>query len=258
MDPVLKWAGGKRQLLSDIKELITPESLVGHTLFEPFAGGGAVFLSYEHTPAVINDYNCELMNVYSEIRNNPQELLEEHKLNHCEAYFYKIRDLDRTVNYKKITATQKAARIIYLNRTCFNGLYRVNSDGYFNVPFGKYINPDIVTRNRILEMSQYLQKDGVTLLCGDFEEAVSAAKQGDTIYFDPPYDYEDDGFTSYTADAFSRLDLIRLKTLCDKLTNMGCHIVVSNNDTSFVRQLFDSESYTIHSVLAKRMINCNG
>lgn len=261
MEPVLKWAGGKRQLLSDIRAIITPESLNGHTLFEPFVGGGAVFLALEHDSVVINDYNVELMNVYKEIRDNPEELLttlENHKSKHNKKYFYEVRNWDRSTGYASLSSTEKAARIIYLNRTCFNGLYRVNNKGYFNVPFGRYVRPDIVTRERILALHQYFSDNDITMCCGDFEAAVSTAQAGDTIYFDPPYDYDDEGFTSYTASSFSRADLTRLKQLCDRLIARGCKVVVSNNDTKFVRQLFGGAQYSITSVMAKRMINCNG
>ena len=261
MEPVLKWAGGKRQLLSDIKAIITPERLDGHTFFEPFVGGGAVFLALEHDSVVINDYNVELMNVYSEIRDNPEELLkllEAHKSKHNRNYFYEVRNWDRSANYASLSNTEKAARIIYLNRTCFNGLYRVNNKGYFNVPFGRYVRPDIVTRERILALHKYLTDNHVVLCCGDFEAAVTTAQAGDVVYFDPPYDYDDEGFTSYTASSFSRADLRRLKQLCDRLVARGCVVVISNNDTKFVRQLFAGNQYSITSVMAKRMINCNG
>ena len=261
MEPVLKWAGGKRQLLAEIRKIITPESLQGHRLFEPFVGGGSVFLSYEHKSVVINDYNEELMNVYEEIKTNADSLiclLKNHKEKHDKEYYYKIRNLDRTEAYAQLTNTERAARIIYLNRTCFNGLYRVNAKGQYNVPVGKYVNPDIVSEDRIREMSKYLSKNKVHMRCGDFEKSVKGARRGDTIYFDPPYDYEECGFTSYTPGAFSRADLTRMKKLCDRLIEKGCKVVVSNNDTSFVRELFDDEKYTIKTVMAKRMINCDG
>lgn len=261
MEPVLKWAGGKRQLLSDIKNIITPESLKGHTLFEPFVGGGAVFLSLEHDSVVINDYNCELINVYQTIRDEPEaliEALELHKFNNNKEYFYEIRNWDRAPEYALLSSVERAARVVYLNRTCFNGLYRVNNKGYFNVPFGRYVNPDIVTRDRVLALHKYFVDNNIKMHCGDFEYAVVEAKEGDTIYFDPPYDYDETGFTSYTSGAFSREDLMRLKLQCDQLIQKGCRVVLSNNDTEFVRDLFSDNKYHIVSVMAKRMINCNG
>lgn len=261
MEPILKWAGGKRQLLAEITRIIPKERLIDHSFFEPFVGGGSVFLHYEHSKAVVNDYNSELMNIYCVIRDEPLELikqLREHKEKHCREYYYSVREWDRTKEYTYRTNVEKAGRIVYLNRTCFNGLYRVNAQGFFNVPMGRYVNPDIVPEERILAMSRYLNEAKVTLMCGDFADAVIEAKEGDVVYFDPPYDYETDGFTAYTAGDFSRDDLIRLKNLCDDLIDRGCTILVSNNETDFVKEIFNGPKYICKTVLAKRMINCNG
>lgn len=257
----MKWAGGKRQLLTDINRIIPLERLQGHTFYEPFVGGGSVFLAYEHTSVVINDYNQELMNVYRVIRDEPGKLIEAlkiHKANHSHDYYYEIRSWDRQENYRERTDIEKAARIVYLNRTCFNGLYRVNSKGHFNVPIGKYSHPDIVLEDKITLISNYLNSASIMLLCGDFSEAVSTAKAGDIIYFDPPYDYETNGFTSYTPGSFSRNDLLRLRTLCDDLVDRGCTVLLSNNETAFVREIFADSKYSCENVLAKRMINSNG
>lgn len=261
MEPILKWAGGKRQLLSEIRQIITPESLEGHTLFEPFVGGGSVFMSYEHKSVVINDFNAELINVYREIMHHPNEiveLLKEHKEKHSHDYYYAVRALDRDNKYKDMSDVVKAARIIYLNRTCYNGLYRVNAKGKFNVPIGRYVNPDIVQEEKILALHEYFKTNQVRLMCGDFEDAVSKAQYGDTVYFDPPYDYDESGFTSYTMASFAREDLIRLKIVCDQLIDKGCRVIVSNNNTMYVNELFADKQYTKKIVLAKRMINCKG
>ena len=261
METILKWAGGKRQLLSELKKVIDLDKLKGHTLYEPFVGGGALFFDVEHDKVSINDINNELINVYNQIKEKPHELielLEEHKKNHSKEYYYKIRNLDRLRSYKSMSNVEKAARTIYLNRVCFNGLYRVNSNGKFNVPCGRYNNPEITYKERILQISNYFNANIIKITNVDFEFAVKDATAGDVVYLDPPYDYEDDGFTAYTSDGFSREDLRRLKRVCDQLIERGCKVVVSNNDTPFVNDLFNCNRYVIKKVLAKRMINCKG
>ena len=261
MEPVLKWAGGKRQILEELHAVIPEEHLVNHTLYEPFVGGGSVFLSFAHNKVVINDSNKELINTYRQIKNHPLELIEllkEHELKHNKEYFYYIRNIERTPDYKKMSAIEKAARTIYLNRTCFNGLYRVNREGYFNVPIGNYKKPQIVREKQILEMSHYLKKNKVVFRTGDFADSVFDAKAGDVIYCDPPYDYEDDGkegFVRYTADQFSRNELIRLGKMCDELVNIGCHVIISNNDTELVRTVFSNDYYIYTTINGRRMIN---
>lgn len=261
MEPIMKWAGGKRQLLDELTKIINIKTLDGHRLYEPFVGGGALFLSLEHNKTSINDLNQELINVYIQIKNNPEKLIEclqKHKECHSHSYYYKIRNYDRTSKLAKLTDVERAARTIYLNRVCYNGLYRVNSLGQFNVPMGKYSNPEIVFEDKILEMSKYFNQRGFEITSVDFEIAVSSAKKGDIVYFDPPYDYDTNGFASYTKYGFTRADLIRLKKLCDALIARGCKVVISNNDTSFVRELFNDRKYHLDVVLAKRMINCIG
>ncbi len=260
MEPILKWAGGKRKLIPYIKQHININELDGHTLYEPFIGSGALSFNLLHSNVVINDLNGELINVYNQIKNNPAELvklLKEHKINNSKEYYYIIRNLDRLPSFSSMSDVQKAARTIYLNRVCYNGLYRVNSKGQFNVPYGRYAHPEIVFEDKIYEINRYLNNNDVKILNCDFAEAVSAAKNGDIIYFDPPYDYENDGFTSYTKNGFSRDDLKRLKLLCDKLIKKGCRIILSNNDTAFVNELFSSPNYSIEHVFASRMINCD-
>jgi DNA adenine methylase len=261
MKPILKWAGGKRKLLFKIKELIDHGELTKNRLYEPFVGGGALFMDLENPKVAINDLNKELINVYLEVRDNANSLIKElknHKKKHSHDYYYKIRDLDRQKEYKLLSNTQKAARTIYLNRTCYNGLYRVNSSGYFNVPFGKYLNPDIVIEERIINLSDYLNKSKAMISNLDFEVAVKNAKAGDLVYFDPPYDYENyNGFTSYTFSGFTRDDLRRLKVVCDKLINKGCKVIISNNDTPFVNALFSDKHYKIDSVITRWTISRN-
>jgi len=263
MEPILKWAGGKRQLLDELHTIITPELLKGHRYFEPFIGGGSLAFSLEHNDTSINDYNNELINVYNMIKNYPKELINElkkHQKKHSKDYFYMIRRLDReTKKYSKLSDVQRAARVIYLNKTCYNGLYRVNSSGYYNVPIGRSSQaPDIVMEDKINQLSEFLNREGIHITCGDFENAVANACEGDVIYFDPPYDYEEDGFKAYVKIGFNHDDLIRLRNLCDELVNKGCKVIISNNDTSFVRECFNKEYYQIREVETKRYINCDG
>lgn len=261
MDPILKWAGGKRQLLKKLLENVNRQDLVGHTYFEPFVGGGALLLYLTPEKAVINDVNSELIGMYRTIKEDPANLIAEltiYKAGYPDN-FETIRSLDKRADFSKLSPTIRAARFIYLNKTCYNGLYRVNSQGYFNVPMGKYKNPEIVNEYRINLLNEYLNQHSVSILNVDFELAVSGAVAGDFIYFDPPYDYEEeDGFTTYSADGFSRKDLNRLKTVCDTLIKKGCTVMVSNNDTAFVNQLFSEETYTIKHIEANRFINCDG
>ena len=220
-----------------------------------------MFLCLEHNKVAINDLNQELINVYIQIKQNPQEiikLLQKHKRYNSLTYYIKIRNYDRSGKITKLTDVERAARTIYLNRVCYNGLYRVNSRGQFNVPYGRHVNPEIVFADSILELSKYLNENDVRITSVDFEEAIASAEQGDVVYFDPPYDYEINGFSSYTKCGFSREDLRRLKNVCDNLIMRGCKVVVSNNDTAFVRELFSDDKYRFEVVLAKRMINCNG
>ena len=164
--------GSKRQLLSEIKPLI-PKRIT--TYVEPFLGGGAVLFDMQPKKAVINDYNSELINVYKIVKDNPVkllELLEKHKENNNEDYYYNVRALDRDSRYKMMTDEEKAARIIYLNKTCFNGLFRVNQAGQFNSPYGRYKNPNIVNKPAILAMSSYFNENEVKIMCGDYKHSL--------------------------------------------------------------------------------------
>lgn len=260
MEPVLKWAGGKRQLLKELERVIHKEDLEGHTYFEPFVGGGALFLKLMPKKAVINDINKELVLLYGVIRDNSDQLiakLEEFKADYPDNY-ENIRALDRELDFTKMSPIVRAARLIYLNKTCYNGLYRVNSQGYFNVPKGRYRNPNIVNQSLIKKLSDYLRNNQIKITNLDFEEAVKTAKSGDFVYFDPPYDYEEAGFTTYSSDGFTKKDLERLKITCDKLIEKGCNVTVSNNATQFVKELFTGPYYTITEVPANRFINCDG
>ena len=259
MEPVLKWAGGKRQLLPTLLKTITPELLTGHRYYEPFVGGGSVAFALAHPFTTICDYNAELINVYIVIRDNPDgliKLLKIHKKNHCQQYYYTVRSWDSDSTYDSLSSTEKAARMLYLNRTCFNGLYRVNKKNHFNVPIGQPSSNDIVQEDRIKSLSRYLRGNDIEIFEGDYSSCLNSVKTGDVIYFDPPYDYEEAGFNKYVTDIFGRNELTKLKDLSVKLVEKGCTVILSNNDTSFVRSLFENGVFTITGIEAKRYINC--
>ena len=261
MEPILKWAGGKRQLLTELKEFVPVDDCKKARYFEPFIGGGSLCFHLELPSIIINDLNPEIVNVYLQIYHKHLQLIEElkkHSQQHSEEYYYKVRELDRKKSYSRLSAIKKAARIIYLNRTCYNGLYRVNSLGQFNVPIGKYENPDIVMEQRILALNAYFHQANVEFRNMDFAEAVVDAQAGDFIYFDPPYDYDGNGFTSYVSEGFSHTDTQRLKEVADALVEKGCIVLISNNATQFVVSLFDDPKYSIKYVNANRSINSIG
>lgn len=254
MKPFLKWAGGKRQIMNHIQPYIDNYLEVGSKYYEPFVGGGFVFISLERDNCVINDLNEELMNCYKTVKTNPNALIEKlkihEKLHHENAnYFYEIRNLDRNISsYQRMSDVEKAARTIYLNKTCYNGLYRVNRKGFFNTPKGRYKNPNILDADNIIELSNYINKKNVVIKNETFKEAVKDASKGDFLYFDPPYDYEESGFTSYVKEGFTFDDLMELKKVCDKLISKGCKVLISNNATERVLKLFDSKNYSIVAV----------
>ncbi len=267
MKPILKWAGGKRQLKKNLLRYIDSKDLENSSYFEPFFGGGYLFFNLSPKRSFINDLNKEIINVYLCIKENPTmliNLLKVHEKFNSEDYYYNIRNLDRPSNssINRLTNIEKAARTIYLNKTCYNGLFRVNSKGQFNVPYGKYKKPKILDEENINQLSNFFNKEHVKITSLDFSIAVRNAKKGDFIYFDPPYDYDNqEGFVNYNKDGFDRKDLIRLKETCDVLIEKGCIVLLSNNDTLFVRNLFLDNNhknfYSIESLNANRSINSN-
>ena len=259
--PFLKWAGGKRQILPVIKQHL-PTNLSSLIYYEPFVGAGALFFECQPRRAVINDYNYELILAYQIIRNNLNELvnvLQKHKENNSEEYFYKVREQDRDLQkYHSMTDIEKVARLIYLNKTCFNGLYRVNSQGMFNVPYGRYKNPTIWDDKAILAIHKYLNHVNcqITISHGDFAESVKNATKNSFIYFDPPYHSPDNtNFTGYQAGGFEEDEQNRLKDVFVEKTNSGVKCLLSNSDTSFIRTIYHDERFTIIPIKAKRAIN---
>lgn len=255
--PILKWVGGKRQLLDEIMPLI-PKNC--STYVEPFLGGGAVFFELQPKKAIINDFNEELVNVYLSVRDSCEELiglLGIHEAKHSEAYYYKIRSLDRDAGYPSLPSVEKAARILYLNKTCYNGLYRVNAAGQFNTPFGKYKNPSIYDAEAIRAMSKYLQRKSISIRQGDYRLALKGLRKGAFVYLDPPYlpISSSSSFTGYTEGGFSYDQQVELKKECDKLRKKGIAFLQSNSDCKEIRELY--KGYEIRTVRAKRSINSN-
>ena len=257
--PFLKWAGGKRQLLSDIKKYL-PKNINSFTYYEPFIGGGALFFELQPKKAVINDYNGQLILTYNVIKDNVDELivlLEKYKKKNIEESYYDIRNMDRDLEkFNKLTDVEKASRLIFLNKTCYNGLYRVNSQGLFNVPFGKYKNPTICEEIVLRQISNYLNSNEIKILNIDFEQAVSTASKKSFIYFDPPYHSPDKtNFTGYQANGFDDNEQERLYNVMIKMTNRGIKCLLSNSDTEYIRDLYTHDFFEIISVQAKRAIN---
>jgi len=253
--PVIKWVGGKRQLISEIKKNMPLEY---NRYFEPFIGGGALFFELKEKDSFINDYNPELTNLYEIIKTKPHELIKDlKKHSNSEEYYYALRALDReSESYKKISKVKKASRFIFLNKTGYNGLYRVNKKGQNNVPYGRYVNPTIFEEENILACSRHLQS--TTITTGDFENIKEHIKEGDFIYFDPPYVplNATSNFTGYTDKGFDEDMQFRLKELCDYIDKRGAYFLLSNSYTDFILDLY--QDYEIVTVEANRALNCKG
>lgn len=259
VQPFLKWAGGKRQLLPRIREFVPRHFNI---YFEPFVGAGAVLFDLQHSTAAINDANCELINCYKVIKSKPEELINDIGRHKNESnYFYSLRELDRMPLFNALSDVERASRIIFLNKTCYNGLFRVNRQGQFNAPFGDYKKTTIVDPAVIRAVSRYLNEANVAITSEDFAVALEGAGKDDFVYLDPPYDPVSDtaSFTGYNLNKFDKEEQITLKDVCDDLTHRRCKILLSNSDTSFIRDLYsDSRIYTIIEVEANRNINSVG
>ena len=255
--PFVKWAGGKRQLIPVLNKEF-PQKF--GTYFEPFLGGGAVlFHLLSQNPnqkCSVSDLNSDLVLTYITIRDRVEELissLKKHSKKYSydkNSYYYQIREKEPKEQI------EKSSRLIFLNRTCFNGLYRVNSKGKFNVPLGRYSNPNIVNEENLMAVSRILQSQKITITCRDFSSILGDAKKDDFIYFDPPYQpvSQTANFTSYTNRDFNFEDLKRLADLCNDLDSKGCKVILSNSNTSEVKEMFD-RNWKIKKIQVNRAIN---
>ena len=246
--PFLKWAGGKGKLIQQYIPYL-PKKF--KTYYEPFLGGAAVFFYLNPSSAALTDINPELVNAYRCVRDNVEELilnLEAHQLRHCRDYYYEVRQSPGVTNI------EKAARLIYLNKTCFNGLYRENSKGGFNVPIGKYKNPTICNPALLRSVSAALQNAQINVR--PFEDILEHASScDDFVYFDPPYHplSPTSNFTAYSRYSFTQDDQIRLKYVFAELAERGVKVMLSNSDCPFIRELY--RDFNINSIIAPRLIN---
>ncbi len=257
--PFIKWVGGKRGLLSQILDKFPTRFESYH---EPFLGGGAVFFELysrgllKDKKIFLSDINTELINTYNMVKNSPDELinqLDDYKERHTAEFYYKTRQIDRMTEFLDLTDIQRATRFIYLNKTCFNGLYRVNQKGYFNTPIGSYKNPNIADRDTIYSASEALQY--TTISNKPFGEVMDNTSKDDLIYFDPPY-YPlnaTSSFTAYNENKFLEVKQKELYEVFDKLDKAGCYVLHSNSDTQFIKNLY--RDYEINLIQANRFIN---
>jgi len=249
--PFLKWAGGKSSLLPHIRERV-PANF--ETYFEPFLGAGAVFFGLAPPRAVLSDINIEVINAFRVVRSNVEELLESlSKHRHTKKYFYSLRELDRKSDYWIHSDVEKASRLIYLNKTCFNGLYRVNSRGEFNVPFGDYTNPKLVDPENLRACSELLR--GAELETCSYDALEERIEKNDFVYLDPPYAplSPTANFAGYTKDGFSPQDQVVLAEFCQRLDSRGIKFLLSNSHTEFILDLYSG--FRIETVEAPRAIN---
>jgi DNA adenine methylase len=258
IQPVLKWAGGKSQLLAELGKYFPMKY---KRYFEPFIGGGAVFFHIAPRNGIISDANVELVNTYKVIAEHPSDLLKVlrrmQQLGLTDDLFYRIRDEDP----EELSSTERAARMIFLNKTCYNGLYRVNREGKFNVPFGKYEKmPKLFDESNILGAGELLRSTKIEQGYYNFVLRQYNAGEGDFVYLDPPYavDENANGFTSYTKELFNWAEQERLAKEFSRLVESGCHVMLSNSDTPEIRKLYAGEAKAIITVKADRMINSNG
>ena len=258
--PFVKWVGGKRQLMQELENNFPKQF---GTYYEPFLGGGAVMFNLlSKEPKLfcnVSDFNSDLILAYVTIRDKLEKLiesLENHSKNYHKnstEYYYEIRKQEPKQQIEKVS------RLIFLNRTCFNGLYRVNKKGQFNVPLGRYTNPNIVNKENLTAVNKILQSKTIKISCRGFEAVLDDAKKGDLIYFDPPYQpiSSTANFTSYTHRDFTEDDLMRLVDLANLLNSLGCHVLLSYSNSKIVKDYFSEKHWFISEIKANRAINSN-
>ena len=255
MLPIIKWAGGKRRFANQITAIIGNDY---KCYYEPFIGGGAILLHMMPKKAVCSDINEELINFYNVVKNSPEELIKEMDkyVNENNKEFYlNIREYDRNGMIEQMNSVQRAGRFLYLNKTCYNGLWRVNNKGEFNVPYGKYVNPKFFDVNELNEASKYFKN--VEFNVCDYKKTAMKAKKGDFVYFDPPYDVEEgqNSFVSYTKSGFNQDNQRQLKELCDTLIRRGVTVGISNSNTKFIKDLYCSDDYISYELHEDIIVN---
>ncbi|MDJ0899679.1 MAG: DNA adenine methylase [Xenococcus sp. MO_188.B8] len=252
--PFVKWAGGKRQLLPYLLERMPRKY---NKYFEPFIGGGALFFKVTPSQGYISDINPELINAYQVIQSDVESLIKDIKKHiYNKNYYYELRNVDRNPEFKNWSPVKKASRLIALNKSCFNGLYRVNSQGHFNVPFGRYKNPKLVDALNLRECSKALKETKIVL--GSFDLIEQDIQKGDFVYFDPPYAplNPTSNFTSYTKERFDNKMQENLRDFCVSLDRKGIKFMVSNSSASLILELY--QNFHISFVNATRAINSRG
>lgn len=248
----IRWVGGKKKVLKYIKELL-PEKF--NTYYEPFVGGGALMFDLKHKNAVINDINFEVITLYNCLKDSPLELMEmldNFEKDHSKEFFHHLRSIDREIKLSNLTDIEVSARFVYLNKAGFNGLYRVNKKGHFNAPFGKPDCSELYKRENIMNIHKYFANNKIVMMNTDFEKVVEDAKEGDFVYFDPPYDYLEKGFTRYSVDYFLKDDQIRLANLCKELDKKGVKWMLSNHSTPLINELY--KDFDIKNISISRTI----
>jgi DNA adenine methylase len=268
INPVIKWAGGKRQVIQD---LLTSMPKSYNRYFEPFIGAGALFLEIQPKDAVINDLNFEIYNLYKVLSNleKTEKLItklgkyqkKHNDLPNLESkskYYYSVRELDKEADFKQLRDYEILARTIYLNKSCFNGLFRLNSSGYFNVPFGKKEKVKLFEKTNLIDLNNYLSSHNISIFNEDFEINLERVKPGDFVYLDPPYDVikNKKSFTQYSKEDFGKEDQKRLAKVFNKLSEKGVLLMLSNHNTPLIRKLY--KKFNVKIIEANRMINSKG
>lgn len=256
--PFVKWAGGKRSIAAQIQQMLPPDFDSLHYC-EPFLGGGAMLFHLMPQTATVGDINAELINAYSQIKFQPWilvDLLLGYK--NEKPYYYRIRQQDRTGELEKMTPAQRAARFIYLNKTCFNGLCRYNKAGQFNVPFGDYKAPNIADQDNIIAVSEFLNSSKIDIVAGSYESISANINEHSFFYFDPPYHpvSKTANFTAYSGNAWGEAEQAKLKSFCDKIAAAGARFIVSQSKCTFIEQLYSG--YNQRTIQVGRPINSNG
>ena len=253
--PFLKWVGGKRALVPDIRRYMPRQF---NRYFEPFMGGAALFFDVAPQNAVLSDVNAELVNCYDIVKSQPEALIDALAGHYYDKeYYYQIRDIDRDPSaFAALSKVERAARLLFLNRTGFNGMYRVNRKGQFNVPFGRYANPDIIKAEAIRSAHVLLQH--ATICHRPFTDIIDHAREGDFVYFDPPYIplSQTANFTSYAQDDFTYEDQVMLSDICRALDEKGVCFIASNSFHEAVKDLY--QGFEIIEIKARRAINSHG